>query len=740
MKGQIMSMDDMRLEETTSPFGVQELRFVGVDEDTLMNLLPDYALEYYPYEKAIRLLDGIYLMRTSSRDHAWGAVKDRKGRMWRICTKNDDIRKEWKPERKLDGTRAKTGAMYRDPAVFVANMMLGSTAIYRDSSLVKKLASNKSREVMDCIYRVHSNTDGRFHAEISMDNKQMATDEVQVLLMLMSHFQGIKTIRDVFSINGESYVQEHGVIKHVRLGEDEVPLREITVPRSGLAVKELRPVLGAQGFDGLCMALAFTVIAKPQGYFVISDDGGSGKSTILTAFCSLFADICTDTFDPTNLPRKGYDAANEWLELVGKSIAVIDEDDGSLTAPMMKYLNAVSSGKGAKVRWNGGGSHAYCHAWSIIATNTPDKLPELTAVIRRRITIMLNGADEDAWKTIIDDGNGERMPLYDYAGTEECIAEMVEYGMTLILERQEQFLKANPGRTPSLQDMFEKVSVADKNNAANAVYRFDDEVVSLARKLFSDPGAREFVKNGKPGSYKTRLRAGSFVKNNLPNLMNAETFLNEHGIDYRQRSIKDYSRNITDCEDNSDNRLAVVVLRDSGALKDLYDLIADAETDNVDEPKWSLVPKDYSDNGNATIQDCVNTLAAGVNDYLGDGYDMHYEEEDEVGEPHAIITHEDGSGTTEVSRLAVTIGTGDETNETNDSLILTRDTATIRLADTGKIYTLKKYAHLVKQHHGQPIGQAANHEPDASTTAGKTPLTARTTTRSTTDEDATEEA
>ncbi|NMM97549.1 primase-helicase family protein [Bifidobacterium olomucense] len=688
-----------------------EVRYIdGITDELIDSLVPRWMMTW-PWRRARNLMRGLKIARTLNEEGTWGAIKDEEGNTWQLLP-SKGVREGWSPTvMDINGNRPRPDE-YFDPASIIGYLILGLDSILcQEWERNANIKDEKKRNSQYRLYEAPVSSRGpvEIQVEQTASSLHLQPKELQCILMLMRHVDGVKTARDVLRINGTSYEWRRRRMCEVQLREDEVPLFSVNVNTDEDAIRNIMPLVGQQGFDLYTTSMPYSIIATVEHYFLFSDDGGAGKSTLIGAFMSVFNSISATVTNLSSMAQKpGFDQGYAIKALLGTRMAFIDEA-GAIDKSVVGILNSVSTGSPQQARWHNGGEDFWCHDSLYIGTNCPDRLDDLDANTRRRITISFKKSETEEWGacatrtdgSLILDETGNEMNKRDYAMSEECVAEMLFHGVKLILKRQEEL---DPDA-----DILKGLSMDDVATSENAILNRDEELMQLAERLHADEAVRAYM-NGESEDGRSYIPV--VAKEIIPSMRNRGTFLEEHGIKIRgpKRMFKAEGK-----------QKPVIAIVDRDAFRPVWDLVQDDKaTEQVPEPKWSLVPNDYTDNGHAIIPDCVNTLAAGVNDYLGDEYDMHYEGGEDETKDYAVITYDDGNGTTEVSRLAVAIGSADEKTANTDSLIITRDTATVRLADTGKIYTLKKYAHLVKQHHGQPIGQAARRNASQASTTGTT--------------------
>ncbi|KAA8832003.1 hypothetical protein EMO89_00295 [Bifidobacterium tissieri] len=633
------------------------------------------------FDKVRMLLKSIVLLRVGCHPDALGYVPDSEGNRWAVVVEHvKSFHKAWDRARAVDGA-AGDKSKYNLPALIVAGLMSGIYSIYRDDEMtsleeIRSIGTSCGRYHL---YDEHTNEWGYSSMNLSMD-------ELYAILSTMYEVRGVKHACDVLYMEQDdsAYEMEGNYIIRRSLQPNEVPLTVIPKVKSGTAERILAPLIGKRAFDALSMLFGYTNIAEPQGYIILADDGGTGKSTILKSFCKTFEGRSTSiTLSNLCMRNDSFSNGVEYARLEGKSIAFADEVE-DLDQAKVAGLNNISTGSEQPGRFGGGRVRpVQVQAWLFIATNEPDSLPCKDATERRRTIIRLNKSGDEAWANEIspDPSSSRTVPVWDYVRSHECIYDMVNHGMKLLMARQAS------GETSAYSSLKQDISMEDVPSANNIIEDGNEAAYALAKMLHSDANATAFME-GDDSQRKTRILVND-AKQVLSEMNDAMTFLADKlGIDTRRARIKD-----------KDGKLKrVLYLTDRDKLRELWNLVeGDKDEAPVDAPQ-NLVPSGL--NKSDAITTIVDKIGLNVARYLGKGYTMCGEEEPGQGRRvRAVIRHD---GEVVGSLLVETLAMDDHKDE--DVLDLTacfeyKPSCWVRLRD-GWFGTLEDYAQHIKSQHG----------------------------------------
>lgn len=450
------------------------------------------------------------------------------------------IRKYWAPSKtkSADGTlAAKRG--FNEPAAIVANLIVGTFGILVDPANPTghgvNLDSDKQDDWIDGdFFPLHLysivNPMNRYEYYRTL---HLEDGDLHTILSVMNLVRGVKhVLRNTIAINGKAYSFANESVKPVTLDDSQIPLYDLHDSGETTAQREIQPIIGERGFNLLCMAFYYSLIAPPRGYFVLSDDGGTGKSSLLGSFVRVFRNMCASVNLRRLTSSDDFARGSEFEKLAGGKTIMFAEEGGKLDGTVSPVLNEVSTGSVQTARSHSWKRDFWCQAWIFIATNSPDKLPKVDNVERRRVTITLRKSSAEEWSRKFT-YHGKSITHGAFANTMQCIIEMVCHGCGLVLAAQ---ANAKDGHG---MNVFDGLSMDDVPTAENALDLDDPEIANLVDLILSNPEAQPFLR-GEAESVRTTIPTSGL----LPSMSGAHSFFEKFGIDessYRPRQ-KDGTR------------------------------------------------------------------------------------------------------------------------------------------------------------------------------------------------------
>lgn len=271
----------------------------------------------------------------------------------------------------------------------------------------------------------------------------------RIAIMLMEEIGlGYKVDDDAVGIGDHIIVKTRSGVQVRRpLDPSEViPCAWIKTPRGGEIEQNIDSVLSKQVFASerdycnFCMGVFYSVMGMDGAhYFILTDSGGSGKSTLMRGLSSLVPSLATTALQIENLAKTGFERGMTVSQLVNKRIAIQDEVI-AIRPTAMRVLNAVSSGTTMEARY-GGGVFQYVDLKLALwfAGNTDVELPGIDAVRRRRVDVRLkNELTRYDWEETVD-WDPDHRRLYEVVRSREAFAVMFLKGMALWSERDGEF-------------------------------------------------------------------------------------------------------------------------------------------------------------------------------------------------------------------------------------------------------------------------------------------------------------
>lgn len=202
-------------------------------------------------------------------------------------------------------------------------------------------------------------------------------------------------------------------------------------------------------YEALSMMLFEAISPAPRkNIFILLDDGGTGKTTLLKAFIKAYPNIVA-SITVRSLTAGAFEKGTEISSMIHRK-AIIADEAGLIDNNALSILGAISTGMYDTARYGGGKvDKVYVEAIPIIATNTLPDYDKIDAFKRRTIIIRSNSHNnEEYWKqqSPIDNLN-----IHDYISQKETIDSMLYYGKDLFNElkgKYDTLLMSNDETTP----------------------------------------------------------------------------------------------------------------------------------------------------------------------------------------------------------------------------------------------------------------------------------------------------
>lgn len=135
----------------------------------------------------------------------------------------------------------------------------------------------------------------------------------------------------------------------------------------------------------------------PRYFFLLSDTGGTGKSSWEQAFAAAFPGACSLGLDATNLAAGGFTGGAALAPLLGKRVAFADEA-GVLGDREIGAIAGLSTGGWKQVRFGGGRFTTARFALKMVfASNQASSFTPMEAVGRRKVEVPQLGFRPASW-------------------------------------------------------------------------------------------------------------------------------------------------------------------------------------------------------------------------------------------------------------------------------------------------------------------------------------------------------
>lgn len=615
----------MRVVSDRDASGTANKHFDHVDSKQIPYSVRQFLEDFeYPLDDVVELMRKITLVKSNDSyfPGAWTKFNDAEDDTWWVVVPKE-VRKAWS-----SGRREGKGLV----AKILGKLMLSTT---EPGSMALNIEADPNHNDAESVVNGHHlyRKEGTDWAEYSMvkSNETLTMAQLSTLLIAAAQIENVAKVRRCIDINGTRYGQVgQGLFGPLTLAQNEVPEFSITTKGPDLAYKYIRPVVGEECYDLICMAWAYALVAlEPENYFIASDSGGTGKTTLFSSYCTRFNTISARLKLKKLNSKDEFAAGVAFSKLIGKRVAFLDEA-GKLSEDDVAVLSSITSGDYQTARFgNSKYEDFYCRAVLFIATNMPDELPDMTAVRRRRVNIDLNNANPAAWHNLLSAsdkkllGRSDVNNVHDYAAQEgRCIDEMVARGMGLLLERQ----KTTKGMNP-----FTGLSMDGKTSSRDAFDAEDPSVKALAEMLYVDPEVKKWLEPGNTKkSVNTRITSkGKTAESLLPTVKNPERVLEMCGVEI-QAGRRQINGKVTH----------VILLRDRDKAQLLWDMLDVAHAgDGTDAAQLAKVFPYYRDGteyNNLEDEAVAMDVNKGIQTRLGTEYEARLKRQGQ--EPRLIIT------------------------------------------------------------------------------------------------------
>lgn len=192
------------------------------------------------------------------------------------------------------------------------------------------------------------------------------------------------------------------------------------------------------GLKTLAKGMFYAMLRKRSlHYFVLADNGGSGKTLLMNAFVRRFKALGTSAVDLDNLSRSGFDRGNAMVGLVKRRFAFSDEA-AKLTDKQARALNSISTGAMQTIRLGGGVSFtSWIQATLFVSTNSGTALPDTDSTDRRAVFVRLGSKPTDLFSTV-SEHYGEDMTFGSFLADGRTIDALVAWGAAAFIAEQER--------------------------------------------------------------------------------------------------------------------------------------------------------------------------------------------------------------------------------------------------------------------------------------------------------------
>ena len=290
------------------------------------------------------------------------------------------------------------------------------------------------------------------------------------------------------------------------------PLTVVEAPEDAAARLQLLAEAWGDDQTSFMAGVSFYLASPltPRFFFLLSDEGGTGKSSWEQAFAAAFPGACSLGLDATNLAAGGFTGGAALAPLLGKRVAFADEA-GALGDRELSAIAGLSTGGWKQVRFGGGRFTTARFALKLVfASNQTSSFTPMEAVGRRKVEVpRLGFRPADWWR----EAAGEAWPgqsRWQVCFSRETIFALVSHGWELWQQWKgawpstagTSFLKISP----ELEEALRKPSVSGgallyKEPAANGLLP-----VRASEWPFELPGEKT------PASTKKRVKAEALAK------------------------------------------------------------------------------------------------------------------------------------------------------------------------------------------------------------------------------------
>ena len=177
------------------------------------------------------------------------------------------------------------------------------------------------------------------------------------------------------------------------------PLTVVEAPADAEARLELLAEAWGEKQAEFMAGVSFYLAAplKPKHFFLLADEGGTGKSSWEQAFAAAFPGGCSLGLDAANLAAGGFTGGAALAPLLGKRVAFADEA-GALGDRELSAIAGLSTGGWKQVRFGGGRFTTSRFALKLVfASNQAASFTPMEAVGRRKVEVPQLGFRPSAW-------------------------------------------------------------------------------------------------------------------------------------------------------------------------------------------------------------------------------------------------------------------------------------------------------------------------------------------------------
>lgn len=211
------------------------------------------------------------------------------------------------------------------------------------------------------------------------------------------------------------------------------PLTVVEAPADAKARLELLAEAWGEEQTQFMAGVSFYLASPltPRYFFLLSDAGGTGKSSWEQAFAAAFPGACSLGLDATNLAAGGFTGGAALAPLLGKRIAFADEA-GALGDRELSAIAGLSTGGWKQVRFGGGRFTTARFALKMVfASNQASSFTPMEAVGRRKVEVPQLGFRPAVWWR---EAAGEQWPgqsRWEVCFSKETVFALVSKGWEL---------------------------------------------------------------------------------------------------------------------------------------------------------------------------------------------------------------------------------------------------------------------------------------------------------------------
>lgn len=180
--------------------------------------------------------------------------------------------------------------------------------------------------------------------------------------------------------------------------------------------------------DNLCMMLFESISSVTrQHIFILCDDGGTGKTSLMNAFKNAYPSLIAGVTVQT-LTGGAFEKGSSIAAIKNKTIIIADESD-MIDNSSLRILGSISTGLYDMARYgNGQREQVFVKAIPIIATNSMPEYDDIPAFKRRAIIISnIKYNDDMYWWEPVD--KNSNITVHDYLCDKNTVDAMIFHGM-----------------------------------------------------------------------------------------------------------------------------------------------------------------------------------------------------------------------------------------------------------------------------------------------------------------------